>query len=563
SNYHIVTITAVIMSDSELSDLPSDHESYSQIEELSLPHLIPQSTPILPSVEVVNGSLSNILQRPRVVLPPTTSKLFTKGLYRRELLDTRPPTIKMINDKWQQKSKVLDVIHLQEPIHSGEYLAQQLALVTDDMGITGAVFTCTRDNASANTVMLAEYEKIAKDQEVTTQQPWTFRVKEGDVRCIAHIINIAVQDALKTLKAAPAEQAESYRCEQGAARIPTSSSESNIEIKNTLSKLRRHIYVFRNRRQWKDALQKQTIAAGLKKLQLSLDMPVRWNSTYEMVSAVIKLQTPITAICATQQMDLSMRDIALTPEDWITLHALQNFFYIFVKPSQKLQASVYPTLNFAIPQYLKMIKKLEALQKEVGISSTIGLACIAASKKLNEYYTLATNHRWSHSGVATICDPRMNLNVFNSLWPSNTEEVKRNRVKQQFHDVFIQYRDRQYFLEEEQRDAEANLPQLPTEPDSDDDLYISHSPATDILKYWAAKQYQYPIIAAIARDHLAIPATSAPSERVFSNGADILTKKRNRLSPETLRYLLCLRDWGHIVDTEESEAEDADDEREE
>ncbi|KFY79733.1 hypothetical protein V499_01319 [Pseudogymnoascus sp. VKM F-103] len=217
----------------------------------------------------------------------------------RNYTDYAAITAHWINDKWQQKSKVLDVIHLQEPIHSGEYLAQQLALVTDDMGITGAVFTCTRDNASANTVMLAEYERIAKDQEVTTQQPWTFRVKEGDVRCIAHIINIAVQDALKTLKAAPAEQAESYRCEQGAARIPTSSSESNIEVKNTLSKLRRHIYVFRNRRQWKDALQKQTIAAGLKKLQLSLDMPVRWNSTYEMVSAVIKLQTPITAICAT------------------------------------------------------------------------------------------------------------------------------------------------------------------------------------------------------------------------------------------------------------------------
>ena len=85
------------------------------------------------------------------------------------------------------------------------------------------------------------------------------------------------------------------------------------------------------------------------------------NLTYEMVSAVIKLQTPITAICATQQMDLSMRDITLTPEDWITLHTLQNFFYIFVKPSQKLQASLYLTLNFAIPQYPKMIKKLEAL----------------------------------------------------------------------------------------------------------------------------------------------------------------------------------------------------------
>jgi hypothetical protein len=84
-----VTITAVKMSDSELSDLPSDPESYSQIEEPSLPHLIPQYTPIQPSVEAVNGSLSNILQHPRVVLPPTSSKLFTKGLY-------RPLTIKMV-----------------------------------------------------------------------------------------------------------------------------------------------------------------------------------------------------------------------------------------------------------------------------------------------------------------------------------------------------------------------------------------------------------------------------------------------------------------------------------
>ena len=81
----------------------------------------------------------------------------------RNYTDYAAITAHWINDKWQQKSKVLDVVHLQEPIHSGEYLAQQLAIVTDDMGIIGAVFTCTRDNASANTVMLAEYEKIARD----------------------------------------------------------------------------------------------------------------------------------------------------------------------------------------------------------------------------------------------------------------------------------------------------------------------------------------------------------------------------------------------------------------
>lgn len=67
---------------------------------------------------------------------------------------------------------------------------------------------------------------------------------------------------------------------------------------------------------------------------------------------------------------------------------------------------------------------------------------------------------------------------------------------------------------------------------------------TNILQYWAAKQFHYPILSKIARDYLAIRATSAASERVFSNGTDVLTKKRNKMATGTLRYVLCLRNWG-------------------
>ena len=179
-----------------------------------------------------------------------------------------------INEKWQHRCVLLDVIHLKEPIHSGEYLAQELAAVTDSLEITGAVFTCTRDNASANTVMLAEYEKLASERQASIQQPWKFTVKEGDVRCIAHIINIAVQAALKSLKASLDTETEAYWCEQGLAWIPQRMA-SSTEVSAALKKLRQHIYVFRNRRAWKDALQKQIKAAGQKPRQLSLDMPVR------------------------------------------------------------------------------------------------------------------------------------------------------------------------------------------------------------------------------------------------------------------------------------------------
>jgi hAT family C-terminal dimerisation region len=75
---------------------------------------------------------------------------------------------------------------------------------------------------------------------------------------------------------------------------------------------------------------------------------------------------------------------------------------------------------------------------------------------------------------------------------------------------------------------------------------------TDILRYWASKEYEFPIVARMARDHLAIPATSAPSEYVFSVGSDIITKKRNRLGGDNTRRLLCLRDWGVLEEAEDT-----------
>src|SRR5450432_1336398 len=75
---------------------------------------------------------------------------------------------------------------------------------------------------------------------------------------------------------------------------------------------------------------------------------------------------------------------------------------------------------------------------------------------------------------------------------------------------------------------------------------------TDILKYWASKEYEFPIVARMARDHLAIPATSAPSECIFSVGSDIITKKRNRLGGDNTRRLLCLRDWGVLEEAEDT-----------
>ena len=105
-------------------------------------------------------------------------------------------------------------MELVESIHSSEYLAEKLAEITDSLGITGAIFTIIRDNASPNDVMLREFKAEAHLQQLgkeeCLQQPRTFTGKEGDVRCIRHVINLAVQAALKHLKAVPSNSTDLY-----------------------------------------------------------------------------------------------------------------------------------------------------------------------------------------------------------------------------------------------------------------------------------------------------------------------------------------------------------------
>ena len=54
----------------------------------------------------------------------------------------------------------------------------------------------------------------------------------------------------------------------------------------------------------------------------------------------------------------------------------------------------------------------------------------------------------------------------------------------------------------------------------------------DPLKWWRDRQTKLPILAMLARMYLCIPATSAPSERIFSMASRLINKRRARLTPE-------------------------------
>ena len=65
----------------------------------------------------------------------------------------------------------------------------------------------------------------------------------------------------------------------------------------------------------------------------------------------------------------------------------------------------------------------------------------------------------------------------------------------------------------------------------------------DILAWWKANSIEYPILASMARDALAVPASTIASESAFSTGRRVIFDFRSRLTPDTAEALILLQDW--------------------
>lgn len=178
----------------------------------------------------------------------------------------------------------------------------------------------------------------------------------------------------------------------------------------------------------------------------------------------------------------------------------------------------------------------------------------AALSKLVKHYN-KTN--WVYCAVL-ILDPRFKVEGFMQYkWGKDMYKAS----KKKFDELYRLYQQREPETGEKTSDSEVS--------DNDDDMeidfssiyckaqkdndykkeledYLSLPRATknqDILLWWKLNNKQFPTLARMARDYLNISATSVPSERLFSKASLIVRKHRNRLTPESAKYLLCLNSW--------------------
>ena len=66
----------------------------------------------------------------------------------------------------------------------------------------------------------------------------------------------------------------------------------------------------------------------------------------------------------------------------------------------------------------------------------------------------------------------------------------------------------------------------------------------DPLQWWSQNAFKFPILGVMARRYLCIPATSAPSERLWSIASLLITKTRSQIDGHLVANMIFLKEIG-------------------
>ena len=336
------------------------------------------------------------------------------------------------------------------------------------------------------------------------------------------------------------------------------------------------------------------VSCGVPGKKVVLDVCTRWNSTYAIIQRACELRVPLS------EMTKMVAGLSkLNNEEWVVLEVasqvlgpfflLQPFILfdaaitvpqilsVFDKATRVLCAADYPTLNKAVWVYNYLIDELEYFlgrcnNEEEGrqraaivdrcnptAKCALTAAMEAARARLIEFYSTTWAGMYA---VALILDPSSKMKWYRARgWNRSAVTYAKDALLK--------------VIEEYGRTPEAPAVPRPShaisladsfdslcdvqaqtlkrrrvEEESELERYLAApiiEPHTDVLQWWKRNAGEYPCLARIARDYLAISATSAPAERAFSRGADLIAAKRGSMDEETIRICMCVGSWMRLL----------------
>lgn len=414
----------------------------------------------------------------------------------------------------------------------------------------------TVDNASVNNTFFDELSDLLKAEGVND-----FDKELQHFRCLAHIINLGAKDTLKLLKFKSSDQIEEENVDSEIYDQDADEEDplmTSNEVTELLTKVRNVCRKIKRSSVMSDALEDFCTLLKLPFVKPILDCPTRWNSSLQMLSIYFRLKPAIKFLCDSNK---DLQDNRLLDIEWDAIELMISYLEIFKQVSDLLSAEKYPTLpsavlavNFLIDQVEKLVFELDEKEDRSRMDEILLQAFQKGRDKILKHYRLCN---WFYS-AALILDPRHKVRKFSKTdWGKELERDSVKCLKTMYKKYYEKHSHSQVMdLNAPSGSGKEKKNLLDFSqifgPDEEEtwegefNRYLENPCApegTDILKWWSEHESTYVILSKIARDTLAIMATSVPVERFFSNAGQIDKPTRRSLNPETLRALLLISAW--------------------
>ena len=333
-------------------------------------------------------------------------------------------------------------------------------------------------------------------------------------------------------------------------------------MQRLLGKCRHLVGHFKHSALATDGLMKKQKALGFKKmLHVVQEVPTRWNSPFYMLQRLVLLKQPIHLYLENTMTEVDRRSYDLSDSQWANAKGVLNLLEAIDQVTTTLSGDKYSTLSWCLPLLYGL---REAAKPDENDSSTLSGIKTKLIEQLDERFKLKKHKMDSPMVMAAALDPRFRKLSF--LSDEERHEVQRVLIEKiSVCDDFIAAKVSQVIEPPAKRQKSVLHRLLGDEYEeggssvsiSDEvEEYFQERPIRrkdDPFCWWKGNSNRFPHLSILAKKFLAIPATSTPSERVFSVAGIVVDRKRCALTPEMIDALVFLHKNSYLLGLAEKE----------
>ncbi|XP_019150977.1 PREDICTED: zinc finger BED domain-containing protein RICESLEEPER 2-like [Ipomoea nil] len=364
----------------------------------------------------------------------------------------------------------------------------------------------------------------------------TVRTKYLHIRCIAHILNLVVQDGLKD-------------CDSSVKKV----REVVRYVRNSPARLKK----FKDLADWLSIEQRSS---------LCLDVPTRWNSTYLMLQSALTYQKVFESLESDCSFKSDLGNSIPDFMDWESVGSLVQILKCFYDMTIRISGSLYVTSNTFFTEISELYCLLKGM---VEVGGPVGVMGKNMKAKFEKYWGDVEKMNLMIF-FANILDPRDKLEYmptqFNHMYGEENGKPFYDKVVAGLAELFDDY----------STSASSSVPYVPVpsapvsvQPTSASSVSVGkpqhflksqikkqrletgveEEESFDILGWWKINSARFPVLSKLARDVLAIPISTVASESAFSTSGRVLDPFRSSLTPKIVEALVCTQDWLRMQNT--------------